>query len=104
MAFRYRLLDTKDQNLKEFIEAAALNVISFAREDGYINSYKNSMNVFSPDPEKAFELMGWNCDWNWNVWCRKYTLWGLIECAELTDNKTILNAAHSLLTNLIKTA
>lgn len=92
---------TKDKNLKEFIEAAALNVISFAREDGYINSYKNSMNVFSPDPEKAFELMGWNCDWNWNVWCRKYTLWGLIECAELTDSKTILNAAHKMATQLI---
>ncbi len=92
---------TGGSELKDFIEKAALKVISFARDDGYINSYKDSMNVFSPDPEKAFEIMGRDCDWNWNVRCRKYALWGLIECAELTGNDIILDAANKLANQLI---
>ncbi len=92
---------TKDYELKKWIEKVALRVCLFAREDGYLNSYRDSMNVFSPDPVQAFAVMGWNCDWNWNIWCRKYTLWGLIECAELTDNQTILKAAYKLAMQLM---
>ena len=92
---------TNDAQLKEFIENSALKVLSFAREDGYINSYKDSMNIFAPELEAAIKEMGWKCDWNWNIWCRKYTLWGLIECAELTDNKEILEGAYKLAMQLI---
>lgn len=92
---------TGREDLKAFIENAALKVISFAREDGYINSYKDSRNVFPPDPKAAFEIMGWDCDWNWNIWCRKYTLWGLVEAAELTGSKKILGGAHCLANQLI---
>ena len=92
---------TGREELKKFIEKAALNVLTFAREDGYINSYKDSKNVFAPDPKAAFDIMGWDCDWNWNIWCRKYTLWGLVEAAELTGSKKILGGAHRLANQLI---
>lgn len=92
---------TGREDLKAFIEGAALKVASFAREDGYINSYKDSRNVFPPDPKAAFDIMGWDCDWNWNIWCRKYTLWGLAEAAELTGNEKILIGAHRLANQLI---
>lgn len=85
---------TGDAELKEKIKNSAYRVIKLARDDGYINSYKNSANVFPPDEETAMKLVGWKCDWNWNVWCRKYTLWGLYEAAELLDDKNILDAAE----------
>ncbi len=38
---------------------------------------------------------------NWNVWCQKYTLWGLLECARLNDDKHILDCAEKMAVNLL---
>ena len=71
----------KDTNLKNFLIKSAYEVMSFAREDGYIGSYKDSMRVFAAEQI------------NWNIWCRKYTLWGLLSCYEICDDPEILKAA-----------
>lgn len=92
---------TKDASLLEFVKASARRVLSYARPDGYINSYKDSGNFFAPNPDETEKIMGWRCDWNWNIWCRKYTLWGLVECAALTGDETILAGAHKLASQLI---
>ena len=92
---------TKDASLLEFVKASARRVLSYARPDGYINSYKDSGNFFAPNPDEAAKIMGWRCDWNWNIWCRKYTLWGLVECAALTGDEAILAGAHKLASQLI---
>lgn len=93
---------TQDEGLLAFIKESAYRVLSYAREDGYINSYQDSANVFAPNPKDTIPVMGWECDWNWNIWCRKYVLWGLIECAVLTKDKTILDGAHRLAEQLIQ--
>ncbi len=85
---------TGSAELKEKIRNSVYRVMKFARADGYINSYKDSANVFPPDEETAIKLVGWRCDWNWNIWCRKYTIWGLYETAVLLDDKNILDAAE----------
>ena len=92
---------THDASLLEFVKESAYRVLSYARPDGYINSYKDSANFFAPNPDETVKLKGWRCDWNWNIWCRKYTLWGLVECAILTGDKKILDGAHRLAAQLI---
>lgn len=84
---------TQDKELKEFLIKAAYKLMSFAREDGYIGTYKNSLSVFAPTREQAIEASGVGTMWNWNVWCRKYTLWGLLEVYEITNDRNILQAA-----------
>lgn len=84
---------THDEKLKDFLHNAALNLIATADKDGYIGTYKNPENVLPCPPEIAMQEVGWASEWNWNVWCRKYTLWGLLECYELTGDEKILAAA-----------
>lgn len=92
----------KDKELKRFLHSAALRLISFQRENGYIGTYKDSENFMSPPPSQAvINETGWECDWNWNIWCRKYTLWGLLECYDLTGDEKILTACVRLADNLI---
>lgn len=92
---------TKDEKLLDFLKQSAHRVLSYAREDGYVNSYKDSSNVFAPSAPEARALVGWDCDWNWNIWCRKYTLWGLIECGVLTGDSELIDGAHKLAVQLI---
>ncbi|MBR5527657.1 MAG: glycoside hydrolase family 127 protein [Clostridia bacterium] len=86
---------TAKEHLRKFLRESALRVISYAREDGYIGSYKDSKNVFARQ-----ETPDGPC-WCWNVWGRKYTLWGLIAVYEITGDKDILIAAERMATQLI---
>lgn len=80
-----------DEALKDFLHGAALRLIKNQRESGYIGTYKNS--------EQFMVLEGWS--WNWNIWCRKYTLWGLLECYDLSGDKAILDACVRFADNLL---
>ena len=84
---------TRDEELKDFLIKAAYKIMGYAREDGYIGTYKNSLSVFAPTREQAIEVSGVGTMWNWNIWCRKYTLWGLIEVYEISKDTKILEAA-----------
>lgn len=90
-----------NDELKAFLHRAAHNLMELQREDGYLGTYRDSANVFAPDPKLTEPVMGWPCNWNWNIWCRKYTLWGLIEIYQLTDDPSILQSAIRLADHLI---
>ncbi len=92
---------TKDEELKKFLHESAHRIIDSAREDGYIGSYKDSANVIATTPEEALKATGQPWPYNWNIWCRKYILWGLIECAQVTEDESVLMAAHKLAIQLI---
>ena len=81
------------EELKKLIENSAKKVISYARKDGYIGSYRDSKNVVL---DKSVEGAS-----NWNIWGRKYTLWGLVGTYEITGNRDILDAAEKLACHLI---
>ena len=85
--------NTNDKDLTAFIRQAALNVIKTQDADGYIGSYRDPENVKPCDPKCGLDVYGVLCDHNWNVWCRKYILWGLLECYLLTEDEKILDAA-----------
>ena len=57
-------------------------------------TYRDPMNVFAADVAKTEPLLGWKCDWNWNIWCRKYTLWGMLEAYRLLGDPRILESAE----------
>ncbi|MBR3967348.1 MAG: glycoside hydrolase family 127 protein [Clostridia bacterium] len=97
-AARYK----NDPEMKAFLHKCALGVISTQDEDGYIGTFKDKNFIFPVDIEKGKQIVGWPCDWNWNLWGRKYTFWGLIEAYELTGDKNILDAAERFFENYQK--
>ena len=84
------------EGLRQFVRQAALNLLATADENGYIGTYKNPLNCFAPDPP----IPG-RPKWNWNIWCRKYTLWALLEVYELTGEKDVLQGAVRFADQLI---
>lgn len=72
--------------LKGRIEKAVKGLLSTQDNNGYIGVYSHSNFVEGN---------------NWNVWSRKYTLWGLIESWELIGDKTILTSAMKFADQLI---
>ena len=94
---------TGDSELAEFVRQAAHELISLRDPDGCISTYRDTA-FFSAAPEaEVIRTLGRRCDWNWNIWCRKYTLWGLLETYDLTGDAAILDAAEKLMLQLIDT-
>ncbi len=85
-AYRYTL----DPILKKRIRAGVDQVLATQDENGYIGTYHDSSFV---------KHRGKMC---WNVWSRKYTLWGLAEAFELFQDQRILKAASRMLDHLIQ--
>ncbi len=91
-----------DAALKEKLRASAYRVLAFQREDGSLSTYRRSDNLFRvTDFTNVLRDAGWMCYYNWNVWGCKYTLWGLLECAELTGDGHLLACAGKLADSLL---
>ncbi len=82
----------KDETLKEDIRKSVYRVLSYQAEDGYLCTYLDKDLIVSKDKEL----------FNWNVWGRKYILWGLIEAAMFLDDEHILSCAVKLLDHLME--
>ena len=76
----------QDEGLKERIADATRGLLSTQDDNGYIGTYAHS------------DFLEGN---NWNVWSRKYTLWGLVEAWELLHDDSILVAAKRFTDHLI---
>ena len=79
-AYRY----TKDEALKQNIDASVKLMLAAQRADGYIGNYKDESH-----------LQGWD------IWGRKYTMMGLMHYFDLTGDKTVLEAARRVADQLI---
>jgi len=92
----------KDEVLKEFIRKGAHALLDLQEADGYIGTYKNKKFFLPPDPEVNRLGRPWKTNaYNWNIWCRKYTLWGLVESYMLTQDERILYGAQRFADQLI---
>jgi len=74
------------EELKERIAGAVEGLLSHMEENSYLGTYTRSGFVVGS---------------NWNIWCRKYTLWGLVESWELLHDPKILDAAQKFANHLI---
>jgi len=80
-----------DPELKEAIRRSVCELLQYQDEDGYLGTYQDKENVFEISREESMRLYGTTCWYNWNIWGMKYTLWALLECALLLDDRHILN-------------
>ena len=87
--------------LREFIRVGAKKLITYQREDGYLGTYKNSGLVFPSTMEEGMAALGVAVEWNWNIWCRKYTLWGMLEAYGLLGDREMLDSAVGMADYLI---
>ena len=92
---------TGDAGLKRFLKDEAYRLIALQRADGYLGTYVNAEWVVAPDTNESLRVLHWPCDYNWNLWCRKYTLWGLLACHRLTGDVELLAAADRAMTQQI---
>ena len=82
-----------DPAFKEFLRAEAHRLMKYQKPDGYLGTYIDPTFVVPKDPEFAKKAVGWASDWCWNLWCRKYTMWGLLMIYKTTGDREILDAA-----------
>lgn len=74
------------EELEERIAIAVEGFLSHMEENGYLGTYVHSDFLIGN---------------NWNVWSRKYTLWGLLESWELLQDPKILDASKKFADHLI---
>ncbi|MBR0457714.1 MAG: glycoside hydrolase family 127 protein [Victivallales bacterium] len=91
----------QDSEMLEFLRQAALRLLALQQPDGYLGTYRNPDFVLEADPVKSEPVMGYPCKWNWNIWCRKYTFWGLLEVFRATGDQQILAGARKMADFLI---
>lgn len=92
---------SKDAKLRTIVQNSVSKVISTADPDGYIGSYQDAQVVLPCPRDWGKKIRGAEIEWCWNIWCRKYTLWGLLEAYELLGDSTILAAAEKFTDQLI---
>ena len=91
-----------DPEFRSFLRDEAHRLMKFQKPDGYLGTYVNPEFVCPGDIEAAKKTMGWACDWCWNLWCRKYTMWGLLMIYKTTGDREILAAADRAMTQQIE--
>jgi DUF1680 family protein len=79
-AYRY----THDPELLKIIKNSALSLMNAQTNDGYIGNYADSSHLEG-----------------WDIWGRKYTLLGLLNCYDVCNDKNILHAAVRLADHLL---
>ncbi|MCX7817927.1 MAG: glycoside hydrolase family 127 protein [Kiritimatiellae bacterium] len=74
-----------DAALRERIARAVEGLLAAQDPNGYLGTYRRS--AFAGPT-------------TWNIWCRKYTLWGLLEARELLRDERILPATRRFIDHL----
>jgi len=91
-----------DASLKAEIRESAYRMLSYQTDEGVISTYRDGDDIFPPASADAVKDMGWDCTYNWNIWGQKYTLWAMLECAQLLDDQCILNCCARMADHIIE--
>ena len=77
-----------DESLKQFLHAEALRLVALQRPDGYLGTYVNPDYVLPLGYDaSSYTTTTKKAPWCWNLWCRKYTMWGLLANWQRVPNK-----------------
>ncbi len=93
----------QDEKIREILADTVDKILAHQEEDGYIGTYKNSTYIMHADPVEGMKVRGHLCEWNWNIWCRKYTLWAMLEAYEILGDERILTACRRFTDCLLET-
>ena len=93
---------TRDRPLAGFVRDECRRLMGLQELDGYLASYRNREFVTGPDRndktqmEAVHKALGrnWDCDYCWNLWGRKYTMWGMLLAYDLTHDREILSSVE----------
>ena len=80
------LLD--DPELKAFLKDECHRMMKRQDADGYLGSYADKEFVVVTRTNECWKKCGWYpC---WNIWNRKYAIWGMLEASRVTGDREIL--------------
>ena len=94
---------TDDPSLRRFLADECRRMMAYQDSDGYLGSYADKANVAIPEADRpaVTRAYGWNS--NWNVWCRKYVIWGMLAASRVTGAPDILASVRRQADELIAT-
>lgn len=81
-----------DADFAAFLGDEARALARLQDADGYLCTYSDPAFIEMSGRGRAdWCEIGWPS--NWNLWCRKYTLWGMLAAAELAGDRALLDSA-----------
>lgn len=80
----------QDEGLLRFVREECGRMIALQDSDGYLGSYRDKDLVSITDPAATWKIYGW--DPVWNIWNRKYAIWGMLMAYRTTHDKAILES------------
>ena len=89
----------QDPALTKFVADECHRMIALQDPDGYLGSYQDKELVWIKDEEATRKIYGWTpC---WNIWNRKYAMWGMLMAYKATGDKEILASVERQMNQLI---
>ncbi len=92
----------QDPALLAFVKDECHRLMALQDADGYLGSYadKELVGVLTPEQKKAAaKAYGWNTVWN--IWNRKYAMWGMLAAYRTTGDRAILDSVVRQMDQLI---
>ena len=78
----------QDPSLLSFVREECHRLMELQDDDGYLGSYADRELVSITDPAKTKSIYGWLPVWN--LWNRKYAIWGMLAAYKATGDREIL--------------
>ena len=93
---------SQDTAFTDFVRDECHRLMGLQAPDGYLASYRDPTFVTGPDRANKEQMAAvhkalgrkWDCDYCWNLWGRKYTMWGMLLAYELTQDREILTSVE----------
>ena len=93
---------SRDKSFTDFVRDECHRLMGLQAPDGYLASYRNPAFVTGPDRNDRAQMaavrkalgISWDCDYCWNLWGRKYTMWGMLLAYDLTHDREILTSVE----------
>ena len=89
----------QDKELLSFVRDECHRLMKYQDADGYLGSYANKELISVRDPDACLERFGWLP--NWNLWNRKYAIWGMLMAYKVTGDRAILSSVEAQMDNWI---
>jgi len=91
----------QDPKLLAFVREECHRLMAYQDADGYLGSYADKGLVSITNLVQTKKIYGW--DPVWNIWNRKYCMWGMLMAYKATGDREILDSVVRQMDQLVKT-